>query len=283
MSQNVLQFNQDETEASLTQRLRERNWPSNEKHWDLPGLAARNLGVISDSDLYFMCGVRVRVSHKTAFYHLKNISKVRPFLSLSNTERLMHAFITSRLGYCNAILSGLPENSINHLQSIQNSAAQVLSRTKDRTHITPILTSLHWLPGRPFRSSRFLSLLFHKALKTYLVILVITLQTRTACQCWQEGIESGFYSCRVLSFYALRFYPYFYPYSTFIVDNFVLSLFHYIWLTFYCFTIICLFCLIFYHYICIIICTALLLFIAYQQDNNIQLAGDVAEIHKGPP
>ncbi|KAF7659130.1 hypothetical protein LDENG_00002730, partial [Lucifuga dentata] len=41
------------------------------------------------------------------------------------------------------ILSGLPKNTISHLQLIQNSAAQVLTRTRRRAHITPILKSLH--------------------------------------------------------------------------------------------------------------------------------------------
>ena len=40
---------------------------------------------------------------KTPFYHLRNIAKVQPFLSQADTERLMHAFITSRLDYCNAL------------------------------------------------------------------------------------------------------------------------------------------------------------------------------------
>ncbi len=40
---------------------------------------------------------------KTAFFHLKNISKLRP---MSNAEMLIHAFMTSRLDYCNALLGG---------------------------------------------------------------------------------------------------------------------------------------------------------------------------------
>ncbi len=36
---------------------------------------------------------------KTAFFYLKNISNLRPMLSMSNAEMLIHAFMTSRLDY----------------------------------------------------------------------------------------------------------------------------------------------------------------------------------------
>jgi hypothetical protein len=60
-----------------------------------------------------------------AFNHLRNIAKVRPFLSQADTERLIHVFITSRPDYCNALLSGLPKKAIGQLQNIQNAAALV--------------------------------------------------------------------------------------------------------------------------------------------------------------
>src|SRR4029434_1185781 len=57
-----------------------------------------------------------------------------------------HAFITSRLDYCNALLSGCSINSIKSFQLIQNAAARTLTRTKKYEHISPVLASLHWLP-----------------------------------------------------------------------------------------------------------------------------------------
>ena len=58
----------------------------------------------------------------------------------------MHAFISSRIDYCNALFTGLPKNTTERLQLIQNSAAGLLTKTKRREHITPVLASLHWLP-----------------------------------------------------------------------------------------------------------------------------------------
>jgi hypothetical protein len=54
--------------------------------------------------------------------------------------------VTSRLDYCNAFLYGLPASVIQRLQSIQNTAARVVTRRKKHDHITPTVETLHWLP-----------------------------------------------------------------------------------------------------------------------------------------
>ncbi len=63
--------------------------------------SVRNLGVLFDSNLSF--DSHVSSICKTAFFHLKNISKLRPMISMSNAEILIHAFMTSMLDYCNAL------------------------------------------------------------------------------------------------------------------------------------------------------------------------------------
>ncbi len=101
----------------------------------------RNLGVILETDLSFSS--HVKAVTKSAYYHLKNIARIRCFVSSQDLEKLVHAFITSRVDYCNGLL---PKKSIRQLQLIQNAAARILTRTRKSGHITPVLRSLHWLP-----------------------------------------------------------------------------------------------------------------------------------------
>ena len=108
------------------------------------GPTARNLGVIFDQDLSFSS--HIKHVTRTAFFHLRSIAKIRNILSQSDAEKLVHAFITSRLDYCNSLLSGCPKTSLKSLQLVQNAAARVLTRVNKREHISPILASLHWLP-----------------------------------------------------------------------------------------------------------------------------------------
>ena len=55
-----------------------------------------NLGVKMDPQLTF----ESHINHlcKTSFYHLRNISKLRPILSLSDSEKLVHAFYLLQTG-----------------------------------------------------------------------------------------------------------------------------------------------------------------------------------------
>ncbi len=108
----------------------------------LSSVRIRNLGVLFDSNLSF--DSHVTSICKTAFFYLKNISKQRPMLSMSNAEMLINAFMTSMLDYCNALLGGCSASFINKLQMVQNAAARVLARTRKYDHISPVLSTLNW-------------------------------------------------------------------------------------------------------------------------------------------
>ncbi|XP_076607191.1 uncharacterized protein LOC143333136 [Chaetodon auriga] len=146
MCQNYLQLNADKTEVIVIGPKNERSKIS--AHLNAMSLTttdkARNLGVIIDSDLNF--NNHLKLMTKSAYYHLKNITRIKGCLSKEDMEKLVHAFIFSRLDYCNGVFTGLNKKSIRQLQLIQNAAARVLTNTRKMDHITPVLRSLHWLP-----------------------------------------------------------------------------------------------------------------------------------------
>ncbi len=139
MTNNFLQLNPEKTEVLI---IGPKNHTSNnlEHGLTLDGCSldssssVRNLSVLFDRNLSF--DSHISSICKTEFFHLKNISKLRPMLSMSNAEMLIHAFMTSTLDYCNALLGSCSAHLITKLQMVQNAAARVLTRTRKYDHIS---------------------------------------------------------------------------------------------------------------------------------------------------
>jgi len=82
---------------------------------------------------------------KNCFYQLRTIARMKSFLTVSDLETVIHAFISTRLDYCNAVYVGINQSLMSRLQLVQNAAARLLAGIKKREHIT-VLKRLHWLP-----------------------------------------------------------------------------------------------------------------------------------------
>ncbi len=74
------------------------------------------------------------------------IAKIKSFLSFKDLETVIHAFISSRLDYCNSLYLGVAQSCLSRLQLVQNVAARLLTKTRKRENITSVLVGLHWLP-----------------------------------------------------------------------------------------------------------------------------------------
>ncbi len=109
-----------------------------------PSASVRNLGVIFDGQLTFK--EHIAKTARSCRFALHNIRKIRPFLTEHAAQLLVQALVISRLDYCNALLAGLPSNTIKPLQIIQNAAARLVFNEPKRAHVTPLFVSLHWLP-----------------------------------------------------------------------------------------------------------------------------------------
>ena len=100
----------------------------------------------------------------TSYFQLRSIAAIRDSLSQEATIHLVHAFVTSRIDYCNSLLFGLPEYAIKRLQCVQNVAARMVVRKSKRDSATCILKQLHWLPVKQRIEFKILLITF-KALK----------------------------------------------------------------------------------------------------------------------
>ncbi|XP_058622223.1 uncharacterized protein LOC131533766 [Onychostoma macrolepis] len=109
-----------------------------------PSTSVRNLGVIFDDQLTFKD--HIAKTARSCRFALHNIRIIRPFLTEHAAQLLVQALVISRLDYCNALLAGLPSNTVKPLQMIQNAAARLVFKEPKRAHVTPLFISLHWLP-----------------------------------------------------------------------------------------------------------------------------------------
>ena len=149
MCQHQLKMNEDKTEylviSSKQMATKIQPVPLVIGNHDItPSSSAKSLGVVLDS--HVSMEAHISTICKSSYLQLQNISKLRKYLDRDSLECLVHAFITSKLDYCNSLLYGLPASQLNRLQRIQNTAARILTGTHRYEHIRPVLQELHWLP-----------------------------------------------------------------------------------------------------------------------------------------
>ena len=111
MRKNMLKLNDDKTEVLVIslppfiERLHETHIRIGYANVQASE-SARNHGVIFDN------GLVCRIS----FMQLRHLRSIKDTLTQDSLEKFTHAFISSRLDYCNALLYGLPQSSISKLQ-----------------------------------------------------------------------------------------------------------------------------------------------------------------------
>jgi hypothetical protein len=123
--------------------------------------SARNIGAIFDSNL--LMDEHISKICQACYMYIRDIGKIRPYLTQDAAVKLVCAFVASKLDYLNSLLYGLPKHLIRRLKLIQHNAARIVTKSQKSAHITPILFSMHWLPVE-FRIDYKIILLTFKSL-----------------------------------------------------------------------------------------------------------------------
>ena len=71
----------------------------------------KTLGVTLDAELSMEQHVSAVV--RSCFFHIRSLSKVRPYITYKAASSIAVCLILSKLDYCNSLLSGLPQNRLN--------------------------------------------------------------------------------------------------------------------------------------------------------------------------
>ena len=151
MSNNRLKLNGDKTELTVfsSPRLSNQLPPVQLSIGDdriNPQSSCRNLGSFFDQNLSMH--IHVTSVCQASYFYLSKIASIRPLLDQNTTEALIHAFVSSRLDYCNSLLFGITQQNLAKLQKVQNKAARICLKVSRKSHIPSLslLKELHWLP-----------------------------------------------------------------------------------------------------------------------------------------
>jgi len=73
---------------------------------------------------------RIQCLFDVLLYWLRQLRRVRRSLDAESVLTLVHAFVMSRVDYCNAVLAGAPGYIIDKLQRLLNAAARLVTGTR---------------------------------------------------------------------------------------------------------------------------------------------------------
>src|SRR6218665_417578 len=104
-----------------------------------------DLGVTLDSELTF--ADHISLLTRSCYYQLRRLRAIIRSVSAKVFSTIVHAFVCSRIDYCNSLLIGLLKTRLAPLQTVLHAAARMIARLQPYSHISDYMTKkLHWLP-----------------------------------------------------------------------------------------------------------------------------------------
>ena len=156
MSSNRLCLNLDKTEylwLGTRQQLGKRDTWNVKRETTLSNISAAmvsdtftlNLGVLLDQELSM--GDHITTLSQVCFFHLRRIRVVHHSLTRNALLTLVHAFVCSRIDFCNSVMFEVHSYLLDRLQSILNAAALLILQIHKFSSVSSVIRDeLHWLP-----------------------------------------------------------------------------------------------------------------------------------------
>ena len=105
--------------------------------------SVKNLGIYMDSSLTMER--QIVELKKKCFRTIRNICKIRFYLTEEQLKKVVNSLVVSCLDYCNSLYYGISNKLSHQLQLIQNACAKAITGKYKYDHLGNDLSDLHWL------------------------------------------------------------------------------------------------------------------------------------------
>ena len=109
-----------------------------------PVSSAKDHGIILDNNLTYDQHIHQVTS--SCMTKLCQINRVKNSFDRDTLRTIISALVPSKLFYFSTVWSNTNATNIKKLQTVQNFACRIITKTKKFEHITPALREINWLP-----------------------------------------------------------------------------------------------------------------------------------------
>ena len=161
MLDNSLQLNPNKTQFLPISRSTESFEPLDLGDGTIisPSSHVKNLGVVFDSKFCFQN--HASEIRRSGFFHLRRVKALGSIIPSDCLEKLIHAYVTSRIDFCNILLHDHNQYLVNRFQTLHNACAKTITGARKYDSAKVQLATLHWLPVK--QRSQYKALIYcHK-------------------------------------------------------------------------------------------------------------------------
>jgi hypothetical protein len=123
-----------------------------------PSDTVRNLGILLDK--HMSLENHVNSVSRSAFSHIRLISRIRRSLTVNSCAMLVNALVFSRLDYCGSLFYGITAKLCAKLSRIIHASVRLVKGLSKFSHVSLPLRELNWLPAKQRFEKRALLLIF---------------------------------------------------------------------------------------------------------------------------